>query len=288
MYPSKILELAAKYKLEPSVRDVFVEGDLDRAVLSWFLSESGLGNVRVRPISAVEVPPALIAKYGLTSGERQRVIALSRELETLGAIDQATCIIDDDLDRFLGIIHSGSILLVTDYTCMEAYLFHEIPISKFLRVVLRDADVDVTGLLRSYSSILSELFLVRAALQELNLKPGWCDFTKCCKVKDCALVIDIREFIKRILEKGRIASRERVLKAKMEEMRPRLGRDLRHSIHGHDFIRLLAWDRNRNAQRRGLRDDEAMLSGLLGCISYRLLASEKLFRTCLERCRLEE
>lgn len=60
-----IPELVAKYKLNSSVRDVFVEGQSDRKLLRWFMAAKGYDAAAVLEIDLIDVPPDMLAKYGL-------------------------------------------------------------------------------------------------------------------------------------------------------------------------------------------------------------------------------
>ena len=101
----EIEELVAEYRLQPNCRDLFVEGTHDRNFFNWFFTSVGIGNKpRVLEINAVNVPPKLVARYGLEPSERSRVIALAKQFEE--RLDQrmtsASCIIDSDFDYLLG------------------------------------------------------------------------------------------------------------------------------------------------------------------------------------------
>ena len=98
----EIGELVQRYTLEPTLKDVFVEGVLDASVLHWYLRESGKSEVIVYEISTVNVPSAILAKHGLTSGEKQRVLALAKELLIYLVNCPVLCVVDADLDRVLG------------------------------------------------------------------------------------------------------------------------------------------------------------------------------------------
>jgi len=52
----KVEELVALYELEPTIRDVYVEGETDEAFFEWFLAQTAPGRVEVKGIDSVEVP----------------------------------------------------------------------------------------------------------------------------------------------------------------------------------------------------------------------------------------
>jgi|SRR5882672_1324324 len=99
-------ELLSRYELEPSIRDIYVEGPFDQFFLQWFLQQSGLANIVAYPIDSVHLPGAVLDRLGLEHGNRGRVIALAHELEATSPRDlrtQVACVVDADFDHFLKI-----------------------------------------------------------------------------------------------------------------------------------------------------------------------------------------
>ena len=50
-----IPELVAKYRLNPGVREVYVEGEFDRRVIRWYLNSKQLRDVAVIRVEVVDV-----------------------------------------------------------------------------------------------------------------------------------------------------------------------------------------------------------------------------------------
>ncbi len=98
-----IHELVTMYKLEPKIRDVFVEGSLDRSLVDWFLSAGQVKDVSVREIDSIDVPTDLVEQAGFAKNNRGRVLTLARELQSkLNAeASSIACIIDADFDYIL-------------------------------------------------------------------------------------------------------------------------------------------------------------------------------------------
>src|SRR5437660_239969 len=119
-----IEELAARYELEPTLRDVYVEGSFVVAMVDEALKQAGRHNAAVYEISTVDVPPEVLRKHGLPDGNKGRVIALCFELDGHVTLpNQVTGLVDRDYDAVLGRSYPNRLLLVTDYSCMEMYCF---------------------------------------------------------------------------------------------------------------------------------------------------------------------
>src|SRR5579864_1670651 len=134
----EIDELVALHEREPSLREVFVEGLTDSRFIEWFLGENGIKQIPVLDIATVEVPTELVLQGGLEDGNRGRVITLAEVLakhET--ARSKVTCIVDADLDWFMGTNRDCATLLETDFTSIELYAFNEQAIGKVLKLVLQ-------------------------------------------------------------------------------------------------------------------------------------------------------
>jgi len=76
----KLDEIIARYDLNPSFCDVYVEGDSDRGILESFFEDLGNLEVVVYDIDTVEIPSAVLRELGLENNNRGRVIALARAL----------------------------------------------------------------------------------------------------------------------------------------------------------------------------------------------------------------
>src|SRR5262245_25675672 len=116
-----ISELTTLYELEPTVRDVYVEGPTDRAFVTAVLRRAGRDNVQVREVDLVNVMADEVRALGLTIGSRQRVIALALLLERAAASDlsqQVVCVADADEEAGKAPVVVGVLLLYTDVTSM--------------------------------------------------------------------------------------------------------------------------------------------------------------------------
>mgnify|MGYP001373265796 CR=1 FL=1 len=75
-----INELLTRYDLEPELFDIYVEGYFDRDIIDACLYGKTDINIAIYVIDSIDVGIDVLDKYGLTSGNKQRLIALSKEL----------------------------------------------------------------------------------------------------------------------------------------------------------------------------------------------------------------
>ncbi|MCI0463285.1 MAG: DUF4435 domain-containing protein [Gemmataceae bacterium] len=219
-------ELRAKYDLEPSLRDVYVEGGLDAAVVEWVLRENGCRNAAVYEIETVDVPVEVLARHGLDDGEKGRVIGLCLELQGhLQSDNQVTGIVDRDYDHLVGKTYACPLLLFTDYTCMEMYFFDETVITKFLHFVLRRPDQSTSALLMRLQAVLQEIFVIRSANQALGLGLKWLEVKGQCKVTTSQMQFNRTEFISKYLNKNAKLSEVPRFTETVDSFRPRLHTD---------------------------------------------------------------
>ena len=134
VYRRTIDELTARYLLEPTLRDLFVEGSADVALFSWYFHALGL-KVSSYQIATVQVPSDILR----IAGNRGRVVALAESLErVLPPENQAVrCVIDRDLDVIFKAIQESRLLWLTDYACIDSYVWTDSTIRKMFGLILR-------------------------------------------------------------------------------------------------------------------------------------------------------
>lgn len=282
-------ELVTLYDLEPEIRDVFVEGRSDQVVLAWYLKSRARGSVNVCEIDSIDVAAEIVHKHGLEIGSRGRAIALAYELEErLAPESQAggTIVVDADFDRTLEVSHDLSTMLVTDYACLEMYLFNEKCIEKFLSLVTLGCSTLAHLVLSELSHVLVRLFAIRLTNHELGWKMSWLPFKNTCTRNGSRIMFAQDEFIRRYLMKsGKSRERDRFRSA-AERNRSRLMGDKRHHINGHDFIMLLSWYlRPMVGDRRLLAPERTLERTLFACLELADLDEQKMFRDVLARVR---
>jgi hypothetical protein len=97
-----IKDLVARYTLEPTLRDVYVEGRFDQRILRLFFREAGCDKPSINVIDFVHIPEQLLTKYQATRGEKTELLALASEIHSiLGDTQGFTAVVDADFDRLL-------------------------------------------------------------------------------------------------------------------------------------------------------------------------------------------
>ncbi len=278
--------IVAKYELEPTLREVYVEGCCDRRVLRWVLNEVGLSRVRVYEVDQVEVPAGTVLALGLADNMRGRVIALAGELDRLSDVDlrgRVVCWADRDLDSILNVEHSCGLVLLTDYPAMESYCLTERTLGKVVAVTFAIAGLGGADVAEGIGDVMKEMFLIRAA--SASLSTAW-RIVSC--VGQCGLVgtrIAFRrgEYVRVLLDANQARQDEELLEDEVERLRDRLGEDRREWAHGHDLVRLLRWYlRHWNAELG--RVSESVFGGaLLGAVERADLLDEQAFRELVRR-----
>ena len=162
----RIEEWAVLYELEPTLRDVFVEGPSDRAFISTVLAHCGLDSVKVYEIDAVDVPSELLGRHGLRDGNRSRVIATAMELErtcTLVLTNRVCCVADADCEAGRTPEIRASLLLYTDYASMDLYAYSSTTLERYFQQVVLGMPFNADKVLEILEPVLREAALTLGA-----------------------------------------------------------------------------------------------------------------------------
>lgn len=159
-YQRTIDELLVRYKLEPSLKEVFVEGYSDVQFFQRLLQLCELADARAYCIETVEIPDEDTADLVGLSGNRLRVFALSEKL--LGVDAKILCIVDRDLDDLLETNHSSQLLKYTDLSCPPIYTLSPSVLSEVCRTLIHKEDLYSELLWESMCEILQRLAFYRA------------------------------------------------------------------------------------------------------------------------------
>ncbi len=288
----RIDELALQYSLHPDLRDLYVEGQIDKAVLRWFLRELDLhGKVTIYPIDAVHVPADVMRKHKQRLGEKGEVIALAMELQERlpNGHEHLTLIADADYDYVLDRLEECSLLLYTDGTTLDMYAFNEHPLEKFLQVALGAFRYRAPHVLAVLTPVLLERFLARTTNESLGWGMCWPASLRCVVVKnDGTLDFDIQRFVDNYLRQNHRHADRDEFRRELERLRRRVTGDMHRYIRGQDFAALLSrflsrWVRQN--VRNQFSSADAVAAGLRGCLEAGKLRREQMFRALIRRVR---
>lgn len=292
--PRKTLEeLLALYTFEPSLVDVYTEGETDAALLRWFLRASSKTGteIGVYPIDEIDVPGDLVRKYGLHVNNRGEVLTLCSEIEgELGPdFERVTGVVDSDLSQFLGTETVSGLVAKTDYCCMEMYFFNEECLDKLTTIAFQKTGLSGRLVIEKCAPILEELFLVRLAVAVLNLNLKSVDFCRFVSAKKNNLVFNREVYLRHYLSHNNEMSRLKELQAELERLRPDLTGDPRNQINGHDFLALLSvvlrsvYGRGEDLERCR---PTALFFSLCCCVERSVFAKYPMFSGVLDRVGL--
>lgn len=234
-------DLRARYELEPTLRDVYVEGAFDRDVLTEAFIASKQRDRAVYVIDSVDIDPATLLRHGLTEGNKNRVIALAREMVTCVSGNSVRYLVDRDLDHWFGDLEKCRGLLWTEHSSVELYFFTEEFLNSLLVTVGAIKCTDWKKLLASIERMLVERFAARLADRELALSLRWLSATTLLAHENDVVAVDWAAFVERLLNaSGKSAHRDE-FERRRQRWLAKLTCDSRQCIHGHDLVEVLAW-----------------------------------------------
>lgn len=234
-------ELLARYELEPSLKDIYVEGLFDKEILLNCLKESKEQDFSVYEIDTVNIPQEIISKYALTSGNKQRVIALAKELALIEEDASYRCIADRDLDHWISDLEAVPRLTWTEHTSIELYFFTPEILNEILIVSARAKINDMALYTTSLIDTLKALYSLRLADKNLNLNLEWVDINKSLSIMEGKITFDEQGYIRRLLSKNSMMANYELFTTEASEWKEKLTGDPRGYIRGHDLTDTLAW-----------------------------------------------
>lgn len=246
----KISELLARYQLEPAIRDIYVEGAFDQELLTAWATEGRVDCVFYE-IDAVEILPELLARYGLTDGNKQRVIVLAKELGVLADPLGYRCIVDRDLDAWLGALEEVPRLRWTKYSSIETYFLERDIVKRFVVSVAKAKISRWDDLFSSFVDVLKQFYALRLSDRYLDWNLLWIDFGRSLSVINDVLIFDIEGYTTKLLNKNSRWRDREEFRAQYDRWRSKLDQHDGCCARGHDFIWLMAWLINKS---KGLKN----------------------------------
>lgn len=282
-----IAELGTLYSLEPTLRDIFVEGPDDLAILKWYVKKRLNRSVSVLEIASVDVSASVVEKHELENGNRGRLLALALEMDGQLSPESDRCftaVYDQDRDSIGDSMHAPKNALPTDFSCIEMYLLNTDTIEKFAALVLMNSDLDANHTINALGKVLVRLWVIKAANHMLHYGMTWIAFDKCCSIDGIAIRFDEEEFVQRyLMANGRLDNAGQ-FSAMVEKIDLKLSVDHRNHADGHHFYELARWYfRNHAKENAAVREQRAFERALTGCVDIQMLDQFSLFQKLLLR-----
>ncbi len=235
-----VAELIARYKLEPSLKDLYVEGAADVRVMRKFSRELKLP-IEVYAIDGIDCPVESVTLGNFANNAKGRVQWLADELDKAKTPVNCSvrCIVDRDFDFLIGESYENPLLLYTQFSSMEGYFINTECIGATYRDTI-DEKLDCDLFVSEASDCLENLYEIRATSVLLRLDMQWLDLQKYVTVPKPTGLITFRrdEFILSYLNKnghvGKIDEFKKNLQA-VATRNKKLG-----FFRGHDFFELFA------------------------------------------------
>jgi hypothetical protein len=203
----RLIAAVALYEVEPTLRDIYVEGRTDASFYSWFLAESG-AEAKVYPIDdRICILADEVKAVDQKISARGRVIAFSIYCDRrLGAHQNSvTAIVDSDSARAVGPMPiRADCLLTTDGSSLESYVLAPRPMTKLLKVGL-GIEIDSSAVIDAIVPALQKIQSVRIVLEGSDIGVVE-DVAATCSFEDAQGSVDVRELIRRSL--GGVSKRD--------------------------------------------------------------------------------
>jgi hypothetical protein len=262
----RIEVLAERYAQFPDLRDVFVEGFLDKGIVEKFLKEKGIKGIKVLRVEDSVIVPSDLYDEESASGAKSRIVALAQELNKRISKKKSNflCVFDKDLDDYLDVTINIENCLPTDYTCMEMYFVNEECFEDFHHIYLRRPIGSGKYVFENIQPPLVERFLVRLTLKlkkmakisiskkkiggkyfEFDKKAGTFSFKKDLFIKN----VITTHYDKETLDD---------FASKLKALSLKLPKDCRHKINGHDLYGLLSLYARQCGISNSAADEEAI------------------------------
>jgi len=233
-------EIIALYKLEKDIKDIYVEGNSDKVFLENYLrfKRNNKKIILIEVVDFSELNPAYTVGYDLTSN-RNKTLILSKLLAENIPLTEVRCIVDKDFDDYIKTI-SNPKLFITDFSCLESYLFCEEVINKFLNIGINNFPFDSKMIIDQLSSVLKPLFCLRL-LRELHFPS-----TKLVDI-DGNLAIDKKtgtinfnpiDYLNKFISKNSLTKRSNEIISSYQLLYNKLSLEIRDNMNGHDFMKI--------------------------------------------------
>ena len=293
-------ELATFHRLHPEEREIITEGNTDAWLIRWFV-ESLNFDVPVYTVKGrLTVDTGFVLSLGEPDGERGRLIAAAKhmESETGFDIDSVSFVIDGDYSYTLSAPPPvAPCLLITDYSCMESYCLEPKLLKKYLAVVLRSDEVDASEAIRAISGLLADFFAIRWLLHRLPGSPTIiAKISNKLSLTDGVITIDVESLLRGSVSKSKEMEVKSLTKEELgrffEEARKVLTLEARYCMNGHDLGPCLNWYLTlafkgffASKERKGFANAEVAVRAWMACLDTGYLLTTNLFGELYRRAK---
>lgn len=286
-YKRTLSETISYYKKNKNFRDLYVEGSVDKNILTNVLDHLGCKNIVVKNIDIINITDTDLVKYKFSSGNKNRLLTLALELELsiISYSGSLYCLADSDYSFIIDDKINSPYLIYTDFTDIEMYFYEEYIIDK-IKIGIQNLNVDAGQLLDNFTEILKSIFYCKLA----NIDLGWNmesqDHLPCCAVSRGTdfITFNDKDFIDRYLQKNNRFEALDIFMHKINELTSVIFKSRKCVIRGHDYLKLLGWYLNKTARTSGHHylDNKVMETIVFSAVDLNLLIQYKLFKNLIK------
>lgn len=294
MIPSRarrtIEETRLLYRLEPSLRDIYVEGPSDRALVLWFLDAVVGGSFRRRcavyTADDIHIDAERTSGIPHCSGSKARLLAAAEELALSCNHESYLIVVDSDFDLLFDTRSQAPRVRHTDHPDMDGYLLCDTVVKKVLHMHTQEEPERIIAALASLGNVLAELFGFRAAIHSLREQgrwpsdaPGLPRLSKyLVESSDGGFSLGIK-FLPSVMSQGRHSISQEEFVDEAESLVKRMKQHGCRWMHSDDFTQVLTWLLRKRATK-GAAQGSALHLARTG-LESRSLGHESLFHNIL-------
>ncbi|MBY0619862.1 hypothetical protein [Sphingomonas ursincola] len=246
----EIDELKIRYTLEPELDDIFVEGMSDKKIVDRAFREGKIQRP-VYDINSVNIPACIVEKYGLTSGNKQRVIALCQEL-ALGEAAKVCFLVDRDTDGYDSDAIALPRLIYTPLPDLMAVILDDEIIHDILQDAGRLTIQDWDKFYKSFLIVLLEIFSIRIAFKSCGINRKLPELKKSLRFEGGSIFLDIDNLLSRCQFVGQ--SGGDVLINHQKWIAHLTENNVERLFRSHDATEVMAWLIKRYGSSKGIAD----------------------------------
>lgn len=243
----EIDELAKRWSLA-KLPSLVVEGPSDARFVKLLQKHSTLPpkfkSLDVFHLELVNIPGELVAQYGFEgTGSKQRLVTFGMQVDAKGVGDGFRCIIDKDLDPFLGKDHHTATIVYTDGSCMESYSWTVHTFAKLVEICKCETAIADGAIAELYKSITDACRAVLAVRLVNERNRAWAiglhTADPVLNLADGRLTLDLTGYVNRCAPaKGTMAEVKAAVTDAQAEIKDAALKDV---IHGHDLVWLVTF-----------------------------------------------
>ncbi|MCE7059208.1 hypothetical protein [Dyadobacter sp. CY343] len=281
-------EILTLYSLEPTIKDIYVEGPMDKSIIDLFVGVYSI-ECNVYEIDSSIDFSELMSKDPLLGSNRNKLISFASQLTSATSSQNILCIIDKDFDDFISGGTYNQFLLRSDYSCIEAYVFNEEIIGKILKIGFSNFPLEANQVIEELAKVLPPLFFLRCLREiDADFKP-----TALLKIDNAfsasrggIITFDLKDYVERFCHKNAISNRSEYVIKEVRKMLENYQGDVRNSIHGHDFANTFFRYVNSVKNTQQFKDS-SFEKTLFIALEMSTLTKYELFDTIYKRFNLE-